>query len=439
MFRQEYKRLKFSIAKADYSEQVQNLKNYNRALEKLTKQSLDLAPTRISKVRTYPNFRALQSYAQSLYETLRSGLQCAGGCQEHAVQLRLENRNMTVENEEELYELTPFRVVFTHISTTNWREVDIRYIVDHPKRIPLLSRPNVASPTVGRKQVRFGQLNQQLGQTQNTQSTTATVVHQQAKAMSNSPPERIRNLCEAIYQLQQPQKDVCLGYLLDALQRKHGIYPLLSSTIHGQQQWAAYSLHQVLTHQSNTSMHLTQLDKLRIAVDLSSSVLQLYKTPWLDESWGEEDLYFVQRPGAPPASIYEHPYVYRKISSAIQDAKKAHAQQTRVRVIRNQTLYTLGTLLIEIWYGKSMKELQVASDLDCLGTPGVAWCTAERLVENDLEFEAGKRYSDAVRRCIRCDFDRNDISLDNESFQEAVFDGVVAPLEKTLQQFNSLD
>lgn len=78
-------------------------------------------------------------------------------------------------------------------------------------------------------------------------------------------------------------------------------------------------------------------------------------------------------------------------------------------------------------------------DLDCQGTPGVTWCTAERLVESEIEFEAGRRYSDAIRRCIRCDFDRKGMNLENESFQHAVYYGVIVLLEKTLQQFNSLD
>jgi hypothetical protein len=96
-------------------------------------------------------------------------------------------------------------------------------------------------------------------------------------------------------------------------------------------------------------------------------------------------------------------------------------------------------MLIELWYGKAIEELQTSGDLECAGNPGLVWCTAVRLVEEDIEFEAGKRYADAVRRCIGCDFDRKETSLDSESFQQAVYDGVVALLEKTLHQFNRLD
>jgi hypothetical protein len=200
------------------------------------------------------------------------------------------------------------------------------------------------------------------------------------------------------------------------------------------QDWAVYSLKDVLARNVNIKRRLTQQDKLKVAVDLASSVLQLYKTPWMDERWGKEDVFFIHRPGASPASIYEHPFVCRKFTTT-QPATTQTSTPGACRVIRNQTLFTLGILLIELWYGKSIDELQIPRDRDCVGTPGVEWCTADRLIEEEIEFEAGKRYSDAVRRCIRCDFDRKDMSLDNESFQHAVYDGVVALLEKTLQHF----
>jgi hypothetical protein len=167
-------------------------------------------------------------------------------------------------------------------------------------------------------------------------------------------------------------------------------------------------------------------------------VLQLYKTPWLDEQWSDNDVYFVHRPGQPLSKVYEHPFAYRKFSSP-PAPPLANAQGAVHRVIRNQTLFTLGIILVELLYGKSIEELQAPCDLDYQGTPGVAWCTAERLIEEEIEYEAGPRYLNAVRRCIRCDFNLKESSLDDGDFQQAVFDDVVAPLERTLQQFISLD
>ncbi|KAH7372042.1 hypothetical protein BKA66DRAFT_534758 [Pyrenochaeta sp. MPI-SDFR-AT-0127] len=58
--------------------------------------------------------------------------------------------------------------------------------------------------------------------------------------------------------------------------------------------------------------------------------------------------------------------------------------------------------------------------------------TADRLVE-ELYSEAGGKYSDAVRRCIRCDFDRRASSLEDIQFQKAVYQGVVAQLKENYE------
>lgn len=48
----------------------------------------------------------------------------------------------------------------------------------------------------------------------------------------------------------------------------------------------------------------------------------------------------------------------------------------------------------------------------------------------EAENRYGNRYGDAVRRCICCEFDQRDTSLNNERFREAVYRGVIAPLEE---------
>jgi hypothetical protein len=195
----------------------------------------------------------------------------------------------------------------------------------------------------------------------------------------------------------------------------------------------------VLTERTNVSRRLAFIDKLRVAVDLASSVLQLYKTPWLNEQWSDNDVYFIQRPGLPSSMVFEHPFVYRKFSPAADESSRS-SQSGAHSVIRNETLFTLGILLTELLFGVSIEELQTPDDLNHQGTPGIIWCTVDRILENKLiEAEAGPRYQEAVRRCIRCDFDQTVSSLDDSNFQRAVFEGVVAPLEKTLQQFISLD
>ncbi|EAT91360.1 hypothetical protein SNOG_01711 [Parastagonospora nodorum SN15] len=58
--------------------------------------------------------------------------------------------------------------------------------------------------------------------------------------------------------------------------------------------------------------------------------------------------------------------------------------------------------------------------------------TADRMAEA-LWSEAGAKYSNAVRRCIRCDFNQRASSLEDRKFQEAVFRGVVAQLQENYE------
>ncbi|ORY13201.1 hypothetical protein BCR34DRAFT_623972 [Clohesyomyces aquaticus] len=442
-FKQEIRRLKFSISKSEYAEILGNLKHYNQQLARLTKQSLDLEPTRSTEgKKRCPNFKALQMCTRNLYSTIKQGWCC--GCPGHAVNLRLENRTAKYSTDDEFLEMTPFRVVFSYTTSSSsstsmwdWKEADIRWIVEKPiQNTPLqtcASNTPFSAPSSTTRKVRFQQVQFQSTTSSSNSTQTQTQTRTQT-TIASATYEQIQDLCKSMANLKQPHRELCIGYLVDSLKRKHGIYVLEPPAAYHQPQpqseppWATYSLKE------------TQLDKLRIAVDLASSVLQLYKTPWLEERMAHDSIFFIHRPGV---SLYDHPYVCRKFAPQIGSSGTSTSSVTTApcRVIRNQTLFTLGLLLIELWYGKCIEELCEPCDLMCQGTPGVEWCTAERLVENDIEFEAGICYSEAVRRCIRCDFDRKDLDLNEESFQEVVYDRVVASLERTLQQFtgNSLD
>lgn len=113
------------------------------------------------------------------------------------------------------------------------------------------------------------------------------------------------------------------------------------------------------------------------------------------------------------AAIYKYPFVGREFNLA---PSASLIQDQHSRIIRNQTLYALGILLIELLYGKPIEQLGSAEDINCQGTPGVAWCTAVRLIDEDIFSQGGPRYRDVVRRYIRCDFNTQDSKLDSEEF-----------------------
>ncbi|KAI8943303.1 hypothetical protein NX059_001323 [Plenodomus lindquistii] len=324
LFKSEYNRWKFSIGKAEYDEQISQLQNYNAALSRLTQQSLALEPFRTQRgARSCPKFNLIRQHARSLFDTLRSGLCCP--CDSHAVKLQLEDRHITSAEEDEPMVDTPFRVIFTFVAQSgstsaksemkvapwDWAEAEVRCSAEMPKR-PAVHKATHSAPTPKTK--RRVQFSSTVGQASN-QGAAGPSGGSQSTPPSETASVQIQDLCKALATLSPSQQDLCMGYLVDSLKRKYNIYLSKTSDSCPQQQWAAFSLREVLTRTVDGGQSLTQQDKLRIAVNLASSALQLYKTPWLDEAWSDNDIYFVQRTSVFTKEVYKHPFVYRKLAS----------------------------------------------------------------------------------------------------------------------------
>ena len=199
------------------------------------------------------------------------------------------------------------------------------------------------------------------------------------------------------------------------------VKPLLSDTA----SWSVASLRSVLR-----DPRFVQQDRLKLSITLASSVLQLHKTPWLHENWGKDSILFVKRNGS---TQFDQAFVSREFNRS-ESLSTPMVPTCMGRIIRNQTLYALGIALIELYYRQPISELHQNTDgnqntgdsfLDLV----TEFNTADRMAEALLS-EAGAKYSDAVRRCIRCDFDQRASSLEDTKFQEAVFWGVVAQLQE---------
>ena len=377
------------------------------------------------EVQAIPKFSVINDRAQGFYLALRSGWQCS--CHsDHSVNLRLEHRMHDVESDESSDEeesmSDPFHVVFRYNHTGqvkeqnpartgpqdvrpandpwSWEEADVHITVEQQ------SGENMPLPGKG---VRF-----------------ASNARKAVKAALNLTPnlKPIHNLCAAIATLQEPQRDVCLSLLANEYaKQKYGIliYPSKDPPVDSEG-WTISSLRTVLYDPA-----FARRNRLQLAVTLASSVLQLHETPWLNNKWGNDDILFIKKAGN---TTYDHPFVSRRFENADESLSHACATTSSMsRIIRNQSLYALGISLIELWYGKLLSALSKKDD-EAETEAMTEWNTADRLVE-ELYNEAGGRYSDAVRRCIRCDFDRRASSLVDAAFQRAVYQGVVVQLKET--------
>lgn len=188
---------------------------------------------------------------------------------------------------------------------------------------------------------------------------------------------------------------------------------------------------------------LSQKQRLSIAVALSSSILQFYESPWLQDMWGEEDVHFflygVDKHNRP---LISDPCLSRSFRQQPDNSTTMVANQDSENCflnaqIVNKTLFALGIVLMELCLNKSFDQLYEASDVQ-EGHLSVIDAYQAAMDNVDEVFdEGGCEYGRVVQRCLKCEFGIQDSMkrLDFDKFRALVYEGVVAPLEQDLHQF----
>lgn len=116
-FKENYKRLRFSLSKSDYSDLMSTIRQANTVLNRLTLQRQNIeAQQRVDRL-SIPNFRTINERAQSFYSAILSGWDCSFQAH-HAISLRLEPRIEDVpsdeDDEDEAVMRDPFHVLFQY-------------------------------------------------------------------------------------------------------------------------------------------------------------------------------------------------------------------------------------------------------------------------------------------------------------------------------------
>ena len=243
--------------------------------------------------------------------------------------------------------------------------------------------------------------------------------------------EGIVSLCASINKV--TTEISCLGVLVDDFKRQHRIS--VTNTSFPADSVQTVSLKTLLAQPTK----LRKKDRLVLGVKLASTLLQLHKTPWLEEMWGNQDILFLKQQEDSRDAILQKPFVSKPFTPptcTLPPQQLTGSTSKTSPEVRNQSIFALGIVLIELWFGKPLEDLRIPADMgeqkELSQTTDFA--TARRLSEEVYE-EAGDWYGHAVRRCIYCEFDQRHNSLDNDRLKEAVHWGVVSPLEENLSSF----
>jgi hypothetical protein len=192
-------------------------------------------------------------------------------------------------------------------------------------------------------------------------------------------------------------------------------------------------------------------ERLKLAVQLASGVMQLHDSAWLSGGWGKRDVLFLQKTVPDPTSptgvrsrvITDQPFLWRTCGTPC-DSHQSTASITDPNstvVQYDRTLCSLGVILVELWFECAIERYRNApadaSETANVGDDTANVETAESLI-GKLMRSAGDNYAQAVSRCIgglKCTPTSTGVplrpSLLNSEFKTAVYTEVVSPLEAT--------
>ena len=173
-------------------------------------------------------------------------------------------------------------------------------------------------------------------------------------------------------------------------------------------------------------------ERLKLAVRLASSVLQFHTSGWLRERWGKQDIYFIQRDSSQSQTpSLDTPVVRRSFT------QEPSPPETTIKNIFGRcdlNLFSLGIVLIELWFWKSVESFQaekpLAGDSDT-----IRYMTVREKIE-EIQEKAGDQLGGSVRRCI-CGIDHPETRLEDIEYKKEAYLRVLQPLEKHLEFYCS--
>lgn len=182
-------------------------------------------------------------------------------------------------------------------------------------------------------------------------------------------------------------------------------------------------------------LKLSRRKRLEIAVAAAWTMLLLCETPWLNHTWDKHGLSFFSEGASASELPLASPCVSMTQGLASDPLLATRAGfNLRNKLIRNEAMFALGVLLIELGLNRSFEECKRMKNIDTMAKIGVDdYDVADSLIE-DIFDEVGEPYGNAVQRCIRFAFPGRDLTKNfgHATFRQYFHNLVVAPLEATL-------
>ena len=390
--------------------------------------------------------------------------------EEHSAHLRLESQHVTVEQQR--FPLVRFNMAFAHCSTsapTNpepvWIAVDSTFDEPSPSSTQqsrakaqqeAQNRLNELSKTLKRensttydlpvkrikgKTVRFDTTSCSDRSTMMTRTTTLITSFLADPTLPDFCVQH--DFCKRLqnYGAKTPVNKY-IGYFEKPGPYKHLVYfaPPITTTTSGQ----SFSLTHIIQTMSSTSheYQFLQHERLRLATQLSSAVLQFHATPMLKNSWCSDDIIFFGTDAV--STTLASPHLNVSVSKSHKHALKAGAESLITSehdtfpYVRNPYLFELGVILIELARQVPLSTFRETCKVpDSCDNKFSRYVIADR-VSKSLATSLGSSYAKVVRKCLGCDFGEGTTDLNDPGLQAAFYRDVVCELERLEREFAKL-
>ncbi|KAI9888339.1 MAG: hypothetical protein M1814_000570 [Vezdaea aestivalis] len=433
------RKFSFALDKKRREALLSNLGKHNREIKRLLGNSQRLEPLRRKRKSPFSDyFQQVRNQACSLHNLFTGSHPCQTCQSPHSTKLLLESRVKSFEfgksfsSDESPIKFNIFICPESHaeggtpvIHQEEWEEkceVDIQMLEIGLEKLQASAMPHDVEPAtrpkviLGRRRVAFADEN----------LPTSLALAQATKAL---------DICSMLKAKETPQPGSKLGFLEDTSSSSlYNISAAIGSWFPDCDEHRIVSLDAILKSRNPQSGFpvISRRTRLSIAITISSSLLQLYSSPWLNPSFSARDVYFFQSSsGDIDAS---HPFLVSRFFSPMVKSKQTPEKSSVAYLL------SLGVLILELWFANPLQSLPFyRSYFGADGQPNeyTLFNTAQKWQEQALE-EAGLDLHSLTRRCIYCAFGPPSQNLENAELKDAIWEGVIAPLERIRQGFEEV-
>lgn len=266
---------------------------------------------------------------------------------------------------------------------------------------------------------------------QRLQQPRVTINLPSRSSTPDPPPEEIDDLCQSIHGAINRKMALDL-YLSGRGSLCYNHLPMSNGMKinTAAQSRKILTLEQVLCHTPDSGCAFprwTPNQRLALAFNIASSLVQLHATPWLADPWTKNSICFIQerrsQDTARTLSFFKVPQPFIALKFSGCSANSTCRRNTK------RSLLELGIMLLELWHTRTVEAYAIEASMAIDDSFGSRYEVGRHWLDLSAYY-IPLFYLDAVTRCIECTFATATSTPDwgDDIFRKSVCEYVLKPL-----------